>query len=368
MKKMLTLAVALVGLAALPTPADAAPPGGGGTPPPAPTKVTVSVYGSGYKVAWTKVTGAVAYTVEVSAVTGAKGALTTKTVTAKGSTVTSAVVPAITTAMRGGIAKPTIKVQAINSSARKSPWRYAAAKAVPCASGYIVDVRGSGQSKDVTGRNPKISVQGKEFAKQIRKAVGVAERTLPSIWVNYPAVGALNAATAKFHLSSTYTNSVKAGVTALNTTMNAIEDACPNAKVILFGYSQGAQATGNWLASSSADRHLDQIRYTALLADPTRNAADHRVDRGSETDSNGFLTKRAKFEKHRFVGSWCDEDDDFCAGYGFPLTNGIPFHHDTAPDERLVECAATEATTYFKAQQVLPDHEPTADLSDLDCD
>jgi Cutinase len=92
---------------------------------------------------------------------------------------------------------------------------------------------------------------------------------------------------------------------------------CPNNKIFLVGYSQGAQVTGDVYQAISQDKRdagvVKHIRGVALFGDPYFNHADHRVDRGNhEPGLDGVLGTRPQFSGP--VMSYCHKYDPICQG------------------------------------------------------
>ncbi|KAJ0287285.1 hypothetical protein COL940_002493 [Colletotrichum noveboracense] len=118
-----------------------------------------------------------------------------------------------------------------------------------------------------------------------------------------------------------YSISVEDGDIAMNLALTAYSSRCPDSKVALLGYSQGAQVTGDTLCGSvdeDAGEALDlEFNHTApiassivdqsviavvLFGDPT-HTANSTWNRGTSTRDGQYASK---------IASWCDTGDVYC--------------------------------------------------------
>lgn len=136
-----------------------------------------------------------------------------------------------------------------------------------CASVTIIGARGSGQPQVEAGRGA-LSGFGEQVAAVATEATkGLhAPTTVRYDPLVYPAVGANPTSIATL----AYTQSVQAGVAALKSRVAEFARGCPNTKIVLIGFSQGAQVVHQGAAGLAADT-AGHISGVALIADPRRN-------------------------------------------------------------------------------------------------
>ena len=102
------------------------------------------------------------------------------------------------------------------------------ASAEPCSDVEVVFARG-------TSEPPGLGVVGQAFVDSLRMQVGT--RSVSAYAVNYPA-------SSNFDNSTVFTNNVAAGVRDASDHVRSTTANCPNTKVVLGGYSQGAVVAG----------------------------------------------------------------------------------------------------------------------------
>ncbi|KAG6902120.1 hypothetical protein C0995_004066 [Termitomyces sp. Mi166 len=110
-----------------------------------------------------------------------------------------------------------------------------------------------------------------------------------------------------------YLVSESEGVTAMKTQLAAQASACPDTKIVLMGYSQGAQVAGDVLASRATGS--DKVVATILMGDPG-HVAGEPFQKGTANAVSG-LFPRAPGTLNAFasvIESFCDLGDPFCAG------------------------------------------------------
>jgi hypothetical protein len=190
----------------------------------------------------------------------------------------------------------------------------------PACPKYIVyDSRGSGEDKG------KISNPGREFLKGFKERLsalhasgGISETPNP-----YDAVGVFSwrhfsqdvnglGAFLGIHQLGAYHDSEKEGKTKVrNFVTKQIMGACGSqSKLVLLGYSQGAQATADAYQELSRGQRT-RIAAVVLWGDPLYNHDDHAADRDSRA-FNGSLGRRDKFEDGSKVFSYCNTHDPIC--------------------------------------------------------
>ncbi|RYP29757.1 hypothetical protein DL767_006578 [Monosporascus sp. MG133] len=137
--------------------------------------------------------------------------------------------------------------------------------------------------------------------------------------------------------SPSYCSSVEAGIIGGTSQITAYASRCPNAKLVLSGYSQGAQLIGDILGGGGGDTALgcstpinaglnpfsspgNKIRAALLFGDP-RHTANQEYNAASGAYSNGInprtgmqLTSLNRFSD--VLRSWCLSGDFICARGG----------------------------------------------------
>jgi hypothetical protein len=90
-------------------------------------------------------------------------------------------------------------------------------------------------------------------------------------------------------------------------------------KLVLVGYSQGAQLTADVFQRTLTAAQRKQIVAVVLFGDPYFNGGDRTVDRGSFSGRrDGLLGKRATFTPETtLVLSYCHSHDPICQGFFF---------------------------------------------------
>ncbi|PPJ59958.1 hypothetical protein CBER1_09889 [Cercospora berteroae] len=174
-----------------------------------------------------------------------------------------------------------------------------------CASGvYMIVARGSGEP------------QGPGRLSQVVQLIG--QKILGSVFTSvvYPANIIDFGAPA-------YPFSVREGIQEVQRLIEARVNQCPKERIVLLGYSQGANACSTGLAGSGfgnpplKENLRGNIRGVALFGDPTQ-APNQSYSRGSATDGEGILgrTDFSLPELSRYSSrllQWCDRGDRVCA-------------------------------------------------------
>lgn len=141
--------------------------------------------------------------------------------------------------------------------------------------------------------------------------------------INYPA-----------STSPSYCSSVETGIVGGTSQITAYANRCPNAKLVLSGYSQGAQIVGDILGGGGGDAGLgcssrtnpglnastlpgNKI-YAALLFGDVRHTANQVYNTASGANSDGINPRRGTqlISLNRFsnvLRSWCLSGDNVCA-------------------------------------------------------
>ncbi|VUC37992.1 unnamed protein product [Clonostachys rosea] len=117
-----------------------------------------------------------------------------------------------------------------------------------------------------------------------------------------------------------YTSSVADGVDLLKNTLNSYHSTCPDGKIAVIGYSQGAQVStyafcgGNGTETVSAEVTKNVIAILDF-GDPT-HVANATYNRGNSTKDGIFALDGASMKRCEGFGdtlrSYCDTGDTYC--------------------------------------------------------
>jgi acetylxylan esterase len=126
-----------------------------------------------------------------------------------------------------------------------------------------------------------------------------------------------------------YASSVAKGDSAMATDIENAVSSCPNEKIILLGYSQGAQVVGDVLAGGGGGPELgpetapvpaaDAAKVIAAIqfGDPRHQPNLSPIDLGTDPGAQGIFPVQTGQSRAAFgtiLRSWCDTGDPFCAG------------------------------------------------------
>lgn len=194
-----------------------------------------------------------------------------------------------------------------------------------CPDWLVIDSRGSGEP---TGT---ISPPGEVFANTLRVGYYTpnwydTQFVIESLANPYPAKGdILKYIEAKLPLPLAYRQSKAAGVKWLKAELGKLSQHCPKTAVLLSGYSQGAQVTGDAYQSQAWTNVRGAVMFGDLKFNPT-DLSDHgNFDRTAQLPFghllHGYLGKRPEFGTLR-VWTFCHLHDPACQGwtqakYGF---------------------------------------------------
>jgi hypothetical protein len=183
-----------------------------------------------------------------------------------------------------------------------------------CPAYRIIDSRGSGEAAGAT--SPPGASFAKEFAR-LHQGGRIARSANP-----YPAVGLWGSVREVINLVGAglgigplgaYHASVEDGEKWLAAAIANEIANCPRTRLLLTGYSQGAQVTADVY-----QRHLSALERThilgvALFGDPYFDPADATADRSTYLHSKaGILGDRPTFGRARHVVSYCHRFDPVC--------------------------------------------------------
>ncbi len=208
-----------------------------------------------------------------------------------------------------------------------------------CPAYGVVDSRGSGEPE---GRlsPPAAAVLAELQARHPGERVG-------DYWNPYPAVGLTdsprewaNALGAALHIGplGAYHGSVADGKRWLRDFVPRELRTCPAIKLVLVGYSQGAQVTGDVYQRDVTRAERRNIFAVLLFGDPYFNPSDRRADRGSyDHHRAGALGERRTVGGDPRVESFCHHHDPVCQASGQPaafLIWGFKQHENYPSDAR----------------------------------
>jgi hypothetical protein len=212
-----------------------------------------------------------------------------------------------------------------------------------CPAFGVVDSRGSGEPEG-TLSPPATAVLAALRARH-------RDKRIADFWNPYPAVGLtdspvewLNALGAGLHIGAlgAYHGSVVDGEHWLRDFIRRELHTCPAIELILIGYSQGAQVTGDVYQRDVPQAQKRHISSVLLFGDPYFNPGDRSADRGGyERPRSGALGSRPTFPADGRARSFCHRDDPVCqaAWHGIVdphlfLTWGFRQHENYSPDAR----------------------------------
>jgi hypothetical protein len=142
-----------------------------------------------------------------------------------------------------------------------------------------------------------------------QRVTGATSQTVKSTAVDYPAT------------LGNYNNSVKAGVADMAKKIQATASSCPDTKIVLAGYSQGAQVVGDTIAGAGRNGRpavnaaaIDKVAAITLFGDPTFTAGE--PFNAANRNRNGVFTRgKGKLDAVADVTqSFCNTGDTFCQG------------------------------------------------------
>lgn len=151
----------------------------------------------------------------------------------------------------------------------------------------------------------------------VTQVVNASRQTVNRASVTYPAT--LN----------NYANSVSQGIRAAATQITNAVNACPNEKIVLMGYSQGAHVMSAQIGGSPATNNrgevtaaalpaniLSHVSAVAIFGDPTFTTTEN-FNKGTDTARNGRFPRTAGqvqlLNGFGRISTWCDTNDTFCA-------------------------------------------------------
>jgi hypothetical protein len=220
-----------------------------------------------------------------------------------------------------------------------------------CPDYVFVSARGSGQNLDYSYTGPVLDDfgrglggRGQRVLEFLRQEMGLSASALPAVAVDYPAVAVAfkNGTVQLGNAPAVYSDSVASGVTAAQTAVLKVINNCFNSKtrLIMFGYSQGAQVIGDAFTSLDPIARA-RVARVILFADATYRPNDNSVEYlPNPLNGSGIKGTREPFpaaEGTTVIESWCWTEDIICQG---PPENN--FHGDIY-DEYEIQAAKNAA-------------------------
>ena len=191
----------------------------------------------------------------------------------------------------------------------------------PCAPGYFLAARGSGQNPSSTSDNGfayGLGSRAYRVYEDARLRLHLSRAQLQAEAVLYPAIPV---SAAIYSGGSIYNSSVQAGANATYGLVARIASHCSRSRILMFGYSQGADVVGDAFALTS---YRSRITQAQLFADADRYRGDTAIQyRPQNAASHGIHGTRRAFPgvtDRLQITSWCAEDDDVCSVDSFPST------------------------------------------------
>jgi pimeloyl-ACP methyl ester carboxylesterase len=307
--------------------------------------VYVTARAHSWDISWKRVVGAVRYKVTRASRPGVTSASvsTARTRFSWDSRVSQSVNP-VTRIVYNQYIESRFTVQAYGRGGRL----LAVGSDTACPVLEIVSVRGSGENENL-GKYAQYSIGDRGLQVWIRLSHALAgtdkdRNGLGASFVGaqpvpYPAISVQRAIEGS--LFSEYQKSERAGIKALDKVMRRDALACPTTKIVLVGYSQGAQVAGDWYQSRPSQ--FARVAHVVLVADAGRSNADRPVDYPTNTRNSkdnafvGVMGNRPAFtatEAPR-VNSWCWLGDFVCQS---TVSNAGQFHGTKDGRDPYTEC------------------------------
>ncbi|KAG5931544.1 hypothetical protein E4U59_000222 [Claviceps monticola] len=181
---------------------------------------------------------------------------------------------------------------------------------------YIISVRGTGEERG-------IGVAGTTIGTQVQRRVNGTK----IVALDYPATFS----------DPSYVDSVVNGTKSLSQLISEHVKSCPNDKMAIMGYSQGAQVTLDTLCGSdeppfdktaaiASDEVKKHVIAVAIFGDPTY-VPNVTYNKGTSKMKGGFARKNSDscLRYADIISSWCDTGDVYCAGGNLTAVHGQYF-------------------------------------------
>lgn len=186
---------------------------------------------------------------------------------------------------------------------------------IPCPAVAFIAARGSGQNLGLGGYSAGLGSRGAAVLKGLRQRLGLTRYELPAIAVDYPAAAITMGTTlGPGAFPGEYRWSLEEGVIHTRLAILRSIIACPDTRLVLFGYSQGAHVIGDAFSQLDTQKrnHIDRV---ILLADAAYRPDDDRVAyRPARLRGVGIKGARAPFPRGdaAIIESWCWDRDAVC--------------------------------------------------------
>lgn len=194
---------------------------------------------------------------------------------------------------------------------------------VGCPDWAFISARGSGQNfPQMEKYAGGLGSRGRSTWRKAQDLSGLTTYEFPAIAVDYEAVGVK---IEPGDIPSVYNGSVDLGVTETQIAILETLNDCANTRLVLFGFSQGAQVIGDAYAALSPAA-AERVALVVLLADPKYTPGDPAVDfYPTALDGHGVKGRRDMFfaSPATVIQSWCWGPDAVCQG-----SAGYKFHGD----------------------------------------
>jgi hypothetical protein len=223
---------------------------------------------------------------------------------------------------RGLVFLAILCVVTLASTAATSAARHGASGQAACPDYYVVDSRGSGEPAGVPSPPADVLIR-------LLKVIEGFSQQVSWIANPYPASGSdATLAGALAHIPAAYHSSVVKGKAWLSAEVPKLASQCPATKLILTGYSQGAQVTGDVVQLGGPWRN---VIGTVLWGDPYFNGNDLNHDRGNfDPNRNGALGSRPRFGDWRAI-SFCHAHDPVCQRFTTTTSQHENYQLDKEP-------------------------------------
>ncbi len=189
-----------------------------------------------------------------------------------------------------------------------------------CPDVLVIGARGSGQ----TGYGEQVG----GVVRGIVSDVGRAGLTVKDVSLDYPAISLADSfGLALF--TGEYDRSVDTGVAALTAELDALRTACPTSRVVLVGYSQGAQVIKKTMLARPP---VDRVESVILLGDPTRDTVQTGLFRlGDKAIVNPGSLGAVNIASHirPLAIDVCAVNDAVCSGSGLNFQGHLDGYADT---------------------------------------
>ena len=186
-----------------------------------------------------------------------------------------------------------------------------AAGAASCTDVQFIGLRGSGENPPDSATHDMGALVGPMV--DAAAALAPSGTTISYYGLPYPAADAVTGV-----FNGNYFESEAVGVAELEIYLAATTASCPAMKLVVMGYSQGAQAVGDLLQGESA-AVLGHIASVVLFGDPEFNPAAPYDEGSFDTRDYGLAGKRTPTSLAALgnkIGSWCRRNDLICQGIG----------------------------------------------------